>query len=379
MVAIPCGFKSHFAHQFNMKKENEIKKSSTKSLAISILLFLALLFLTFWLIFKDQNLGDIFGVVKNANFWWILGGLALMLGYFLVQSWNVKSIMSSLGEKISLKKMFKFTMIEFFFCAMTPSASGGQPVEIYYMSREGISASKATLAIFIQLCGYQIAVMTLGIISVLFLPYQLPPAVLMFFAIGLLINGIALLVLLSCVFFPKVTQFIAKGFISLLRRAHFKKIDQTEEKLMDGIAQYAKNANFIKHHKKQFALAVARVFLQVSLFFLVPFCIYKAFGLSEHNVFELFAMQSVLFIATAGFPIPGAVGLSESVFLSLYGIAFGVEMINSAMLLNRGITFYWFVFVGILVVLGNIIYLKLRDKKSTKEESTKKTTVQNEN
>ncbi|MBR3264197.1 flippase-like domain-containing protein [Candidatus Saccharibacteria bacterium] len=362
-----------------MKKENEIKKSSTKSLAISILLFLALLFLTFWLIFKDQNLGDIFGVVKNANFWWILGGLALMLGYFLVQSWNVKSIMSSLGEKISLKKMFKFTMIEFFFCAMTPSASGGQPVEIYYMSREGISASKATLAIFIQLCGYQIAVMTLGIISVLFLPYQLPPAVLMFFAIGLLINGIALLVLLSCVFFPKVTQFIAKGFISLLRRAHFKKIDQTEEKLMDGIAQYAKNANFIKHHKKQFALAVARVFLQVSLFFLVPFCIYKAFGLSEHNVFELFAMQSVLFIATAGFPIPGAVGLSESVFLSLYGIAFGVEMINSAMLLNRGITFYWFVFVGILVVLGNIIYLKLRDKKSTKEESTKKTTVQNEN
>ncbi|MBP3899815.1 flippase-like domain-containing protein [Candidatus Saccharibacteria bacterium] len=351
------------------KKEKEIRKSSIKSLTISISLFLALLFLTFWLIFKDQDIGAIFDVAKSANFWWILAGLLLMVGYFLVQSWNVKSILNSLGEKISLKKMFKFTLIEFFFCAMTPSATGGQPLEIYYMSKEGISASKATLAIFVQLCGYQIAVMTLAIFSVLFLPYQLPPGVFMFFTIGLLINGIALLVLLTCVFFPKITRFVAQGYIALLRKAHYKKVDQTEEKLMSGIEQYATNADYIKKHKKQFLIAIGRVFLQVGIYYIVPFCVYKAFGLSEHNVFELFAMQSVLFIATAGFPIPGAVGLSESVFLALYGIAFGVEMISSAMLLHRGITFYGFVIISALVVIGNIIFLKLRERKSQSEDS----------
>ena len=353
------------------QKEKELKKNSVKSLAISISFFLALLFLTFWLIFKDQDLGKIIDVAKSANFWWILLGLAVMLGYFLIQSWNVKKILESLGEKVPLIKMLKYTLIEFFFCAMTPSASGGQPLEIYYMSKEGISAPKATLAIFIQLCGYQIAVMTLGIISVLFLPYKLPPGVFMFFTIGLLINGVALLVLLSCVFLPKITQIATQGIIKLLRKAHFKKVDQIEEKLNSGLEQYAKNAAFIKGHKKLFGIAVARVFGQITLYYIVPFCVYKAFGLTEHNLFELFAMQSVLFIATAGFPIPGSVGLSESVFLALYGSVFGAELISSAMLLNRGITFYLFVIISALIVLGNIIFLKIFTKK-IQEEPTKK-------
>ena len=363
-----CGFKSHFAHQVNFclggqpvkkeQKEKELRKNSVKSLTISISFFLALLFLTFWIIFKDQDLDKILDVAKSANFWWILLGLIVMLGYFLIQAFNVKKILEALGEKVPLKKMLKYTFIEFFFCAMTPSASGGQPLEIYYMSKEGISAPKATMAIFIQLCGYQISVMTLGIISVLFLPYKLPPGVFMFFTIGLLINGVALLVLLSCVFLPRITQVIVGGFVKLLRGARFKKVDQIEENLNSGLEQYAKNAAFIKSHKKLFGIAVARVFGQITLYYIVPFCVYKAFGLTEHNLFELFAMQSVLFIATAGFPVPGSVGLSESVFLALYGSVFGGELISSAMLLNRGITFYLFVIISLVIVLGNIIFLK---------------------
>ena len=349
--------------RWNMKKEKELKKSGVKSLVMSISLFLILLFLTFWLIFKDQDISSIFGVVANSNLWWILLGLLLMVGYFLMQAWNVKSILNSLGEKITLRKMLKFTMIEFFFCAMTPSASGGQPLEIYYMSKEGISASKATLAIFVQLCGYQIAVMTLGIISVLFLPYKLPPGVFMFFLIGLLINGSALLVLLSCVFLPGVTRIATRGIIKIAQKFHYKKVDQMEEKMMNGLEKYAENTTYIKKHKKQFAIAIARVFGQIALYYLVPFCVYKAFSLSERNVVELFAMQSVLFIATAGFPIPGAVGLSETVFLALYGSVFGAEILSSAMILNRGITFYVFVIISLIVVLTNIVILKVIERK----------------
>lgn len=349
-----------------MKKEKELKKSGIKSLVMSMSLFLLLLFLTFWLIFKDQDLGKIFDIADDANIWWILGGLVLMVGYFGVQAWNVKSIMESLGEKITWKKMFKFTLIEFFFCAMTPSATGGQPMEIYYMSKEGISASKATMAIFVQLCGYQIAVMTLGIISVLFLPYKLPPGVFMFFLIGLLINGVALMVLLACVFLPKVAELAAHGIVRVARKLRLKRVDQIEEKFEEGLKKYAESAVFIKSHKKQFAKAISRVFLQVGLYYLVPFCVYKAFGFSEHNVFELFAMQSVLFIATAGFPIPGAVGLSETVFLALYGSVFGAEIISSAMLLNRGVTFYLFVVISAIIVLTNIVLLKVQERKMEK-------------
>lgn len=340
------------------KKEKEVGKSSIKSLIISMSIFAVLLFLTFWLIFKDQDMGEIISVVKGANLWWVLIGLALMLGYFLMQAWNVKTVMNSFGEKISLRKMFKFTLIEFFFCAMTPSASGGQPVEIYYMTKEGYSGSAATMAIFVQLCGYQIAVMTLGIISVLFLPYKLPSGVMLMFTIGLLINGAALLALLVCVFFQGVARAVVMSVVKLLRKLHFKKVDQMQKKLEKSLDEYAQNAKYIKSHKKEFGIAVLKVFAQVGLYYLVPFCVYKAMGLSGHNILELFAMQSVLFIATAGFPIPGAVGLSETIFLALYGAVFGEELINSAMLMNRGITFYLFVLISMIITIVNIFYLR---------------------
>jgi len=228
--------------------EKELKKNSIKNFVISGVIFIGLIFLTFWLIFKDQDMGEVMGVVQQANLWWILGGLLLMLGYFLVQSWNVKTILGSFGEKLTLRKAFKFTLIEFFFCALTPSASGGQPVEIYYMTKEGISGSSATMAIFVQLCGYQISVVLLGIIAVLFLPYKIPSGVHMFFTIGLLINVAALVILLTCVFSQKVSQVAVKWVIKLARRLKYKKVDQMQQRLEEGLEQYAKSAKYIKEN-----------------------------------------------------------------------------------------------------------------------------------
>ena len=98
--------------------------------------------------------------------------------------------------------------------------------------------------------------------------------------------------------------------------------------------------------------------VQIVIFFMIPFFVYKAFNLSGYNIFTLFTMQSILFVATSGLPIPGAIGASETVFLSLYGAVFGEGLLSSAMLLNRGINFYWFVIISMVVVLINTVILR---------------------
>lgn len=353
-------------------KEKEPKKSSIKSLLLSMAIFVVLLIVSFWLIFKDQDLGEIIEVIVGANLLWILVGLIIMVGYFLMQAWNMKSILASFGEKLTLRKSLKFTFIEFFFCAMTPSATGGQPVEIYYMSKEGISASAATMAVFVQLCGFQIAVMTYGVLSVIFLPYKLPSIVFMFFTIGLLINAAVLVVLLTCVFSQGVARTVSGFVVKIAKKLNYKKVDKMQEKMDEGLKQYAKSAEYIKKHKKEFGKAIARVFVQVGLYYLVPFCVYMAFGLDGHHVFEIFAMQSVVFLSTAGIPIPGAVGISETIFLALYGTVFGAELLRSAMLLNRGITFYWFVLVSMFVVVANVLFVRFKLKLNKEKASEDK-------
>ncbi|MBR3135114.1 flippase-like domain-containing protein, partial [Candidatus Saccharibacteria bacterium] len=341
-----------------MDKENTAAQKGLKSIAWYVVIFVLLIFLTFFFVFKDQDLGEVANVVFSANIFFVLLGVALMMGYFMVQAWNVWTLLNSFGENISYKKALKFALIEFFFCSVTPGASGGQPIEIYYMTREKIKGANATVAILIQTVGMQMAIMVLGTACLLLSPSLISDNVLFLFVIGFIINGAALLVLLACLFSQTLAKGIVGWFFDTLKSFGIKKATLWKEGANKSLEQYGKSAKYIKAHKKEFWIAMGKVMLQQSLFYSVPFCVYMAMGLSGHTIWDLFAIQSVLFVATSGLPIPGAVGVSETVFLALYAVAFGEELVSSAMLLNRGITFYLFVMVGLMVVFINIIRLK---------------------
>ena len=319
---------------------------------------------TFWFVFKDQDIGQIFNVAQSANPWFLLLGIFLMLMYFAMEAINIKSILKSFGEKLSFLKAYKFTMIGFFFAAITPSATGGQPLEVYYMSKEKIPAAHSALALLVQVCGIQVSTMLLGIISMLLNIKLLTGPVLWLSIIGLTINGIALIAMLVCIFNNKLTRKLVNGFVNILKHVGFKKIEKRRAKIDKSLDQYADGANYMKTHKKEFAIAMLRVFVQFCFYFSVPYCVYRAFGLEGMSFLEVFALQAILFMATSALPLPGAIGASESVFLNLFGLAFGAELLSSAMLLNRGITFYFFVVITLFVVFINIIRMK-----NTKKES----------
>ncbi len=342
-------------------------KGMFSRMARYVVFFVALMAVTFWLIFKDQDIGGVFEALSKVNYVWILLGILLMLGYFMMQAQNVRKILASFGEHITIWKSLKFTMIEFFFCALTPGASGGQPVEIYYMAKEKIPASKATLAILVQVLDFQIAVMAIGIISQAVMwftdPTLLTGTVAWLLRIGMIINGLALILLAFCVFSNRMAKVIANWFLRLLKKIGVKHIEEKQESLNKALDSYQEGAIYIRTHRNEFMMSIGRALIQVSLFYLVPFCVYKAFGLNGMTVIQLFNIQSVLFLATSGLPLPGAIGASESVFLTLYGTAFGEQLLSPAMLLNRGVSFYLFVLITMGVVMANAIILKRKELK----------------
>ncbi|MBR0403157.1 flippase-like domain-containing protein [Candidatus Saccharibacteria bacterium] len=344
---------------------NMDKKMSTnlRRMVWYAVVFVVLVAATFFFVFKDQDLGEVAHAVFTADILFILLGVALMIGYFMVQAWNIMTLLNSFGEKVSFGKALKFSLIEFFFCSVTPGASGGQPLEIYYMTKEKIKGANATVAILIQTCGMQLAIILLGTICLWLSPALISDNVLFLFVLGFIINGVALLVLLACLFSQTLARGAVNWFFDTLKGFGIKKAKVWKEGIGKSLEQYGQSAEYIKTHKKEFWIAMGKVLLQQSLFYLVPFCVYKAMGLSGATIWELFAIQSVLFVATSGLPIPGAVGVSETVFLALYAVAFGDELVSSAMLLNRGITFYLFVIVGLMVVFINIIRLKKAKEK----------------
>lgn len=344
-----------------MKKKS--KKSFLSTLLIDGVIFCGLIYLTFWLIFKDQDLNKVIDVAYTAKLPFLVLGILLMLGYFAVEAWNVTTLLRNFGEKVEFRKIFRLTMLGFFFCSVTPGASGGQPLEIYYMTREGISGANATLAILIQTCGIQFAVTGLGLICAIIGNEFLSGPVAFLYAIGLLINLAALIILLLCVFFTGGLRRFTRRFFGMLWHLGFKKADKWREDVDAGLDKYAEGSRYIREHKGEFRKAILKATLQMTLFYLVPFTVYLAFGLSEYSILAFFSMQAILFMATSGLPIPGAIGASESVFLGLYGAAFGEELLGSAMVLSRGISFYLFVVVSMFFVFVSLFLVKKKTKR----------------
>lgn len=318
---------------------------------------------TFFFVFKDKNLDEIFHLIINSNGWFLLLGIALMIGYFLLQSSNIYYILKQLNEKITFWRAIKYTVIEYFFCAITPGASGGQPIAIYYMTKDEISTSNATIATIIQTCGIQVAVMSLGVLSLLFSPQLITPDTLFLFVLGLIINGVALLVLLLLLFSPSVTYMIIDKLFSLAEKITNKQFDKYRNVLEREFNKYRSSSRHIKQHPKEFHNAMIRSIIQMGLYFLIPFTVYHALGLSGESIFALFAMQSILFVATSGLPIPGAVGISEAVFLSLYAASFGADLVHTAVLLSRSISFYLFTLIGLLIVAAVTVCRRPNRKK----------------
>ena len=118
-------------------RDMTIRKKSNLKMLRNLILFIALIIFTFWYIFKDQDIKELITTIKSVNLMYIIIGAGIMLLVYLTESYNVRNILVALGEKkLSLIKALKFTWIGFFFSAITPAATGGQPVEIYYMTKE---------------------------------------------------------------------------------------------------------------------------------------------------------------------------------------------------------------------------------------------------
>lgn len=74
----------------------------------------------------------------------------------------------SLGEKAGFLQCIKYAFVGFFYSGITPSASGGQPMQLYYMNRDGHSFVHSTIALVCAAMAYKLILVLMGIGIALF-------------------------------------------------------------------------------------------------------------------------------------------------------------------------------------------------------------------
>ena len=330
------------------------KALSVKSILKNGAIFIILIAISMYFLLRGKNVGDIIGAFHSANPIYIVGAVCCMCVFISCEALNIGRTLKLFGYSYGFFTFLKYALAGFFFSSVTPSATGGQPMQLYYMNRDKITISHATRSLLIELASFQFISISLALIAFfanipLFLGID---TVLRYLLLaGVVLNSIILTFILITIFSKNLVKKIVHFVVNVLTRLKIVKNQTFEQKINEQIEQYRMSAVYIRENKMTILRTVFTSLVQIAALHSIPYLVYQSFGLSGYSFFTIFALQAVLFITVSALPLPGGVGASESGFVILFTALFPGALLNSAMLLSRGISFYLFVLIsGIAVV-----------------------------
>lgn len=330
---------------------------SKKKYLLSVVFFVILLILTFYLLFKDNDIQDIVTSLKNISYEYIVIGLVLVLTYLFTESIYIKLILKSLKQKIHLWQGFVYSCIEFYFSAITPSSTGGQPAQAYYMHKDSIPLTKSSVTLLLNTITFKLVLLIMGLFAVIFYPnliFNNSTLFTIIFIFGVVVNIAMIIACLMLMYSKRWVKSIAIFFINLGHKLHLiKNKDKKIESFYNHLTEYQESAKYIKDNLWVSVKVCLITFIQRLAMFSIAYVVYKAFGFNEHSYIELVVIQLSIAIAIDSLPLPGGIGASEAMLILIYDKIFGEGLSVPAMLVTRGLSYYSCLLLSGLVVLLN--------------------------
>lgn len=324
-------------------------KPNYKKIARGGLLFLALAFLTWYIISKEYKAAEIISALKQADLFWLLPAIFAMALFIFCEGLNIGRSLSLFGHQVKLKDKIKYALTGFFFSSVTPSASGGQPMQVWYMYRDGIPISHSSLSLLIELASFQTVSAIAALSGFLLEKEQILSTAggirwLIFVGIGL--NLLLLCLLLAAIFSQKAIKWLLAVIFVIAGKFIPSKTASLRRKLLSWAAEYRKSACYFRKNPLLIGKILFTALVQLLAFYSIPYCIYQSLGLSGYGWLTLTSIQAVLYVSVSALPLPGAVGVTEGGFAILFSGIFSASSMGCAMILSRSVSFYLAVIIS---------------------------------
>ena len=258
----------------------------------------------------------------------------------------------------------KYSFVGFFFSCITPSATGGQPMQLYYMNRDKVDISVGTVILMIVTILYKFVLVFLGALIFLFRHFLVAEYIgkaAFFFYLGMALNVFCVAFMLILVFEPTLASKIVLWLFQKLEKFHIlKKKEERLEKLQNSMIEYHKAAAIIQGHRIFIFRMFVVTLIQRLIHFSITYLVYRAMGLSALGFIDVVALQSVISISVDMLPLPGGMGISEGLFLNIFKKIFVDGLLYPAMLLSRGISYYALVLIS--AVMTGVAHVTIKRK-----------------
>lgn len=335
----------------------EIRKMALKY-GLCFVLLIVVSWLTFHILLRQYTWHDIRRSLSRTNVpIFLLTSLLIWIHEFCL-AYNLKLLLDLFtGRRVPYSVSLQTVIIGFYFNNITPSAAGGQPMEIYYLYRRGVHIAHSSLVFVVMSLYFYISMFLYNAVALIFnLKFVLGNLGHMkyFLGIGLVLNsGIAFCTYLI-VYKPSILRRLLKALLCVLIKIRIVRHPRRHFRSIAGFFRnYAGGSDLIQGNWRLSLRLLLVCLIQVASLFAIPFGVCLSLG-AKFNwrfFFETFNLQSVLYMSTSAMPTPGAVGITESGFMTMFESVLPHEQVLPAMILTRVINLYGFLIISALVVM----------------------------
>lgn len=307
-----------------------------KSLWLSVLALLILGGATAYVVWNELSSQDIVGTLKKANVWWVLAAACCTIIYFIAEAMNIRRCLRLVGYQTSFAQVLKYAFAGFFFSSITPSSTGGQPGQLYFMAKDKIKVSAGAFSLLCALLSFQIISVLWGVIGAIFAPvnlFNVDGKFAYVFPVGFALN-IGIIIMLFCVLFSRrMTRLFACIALKLPGKKPTKPGDKY--KSLRSFAGYRRAAKLMKLNKIVFIKMLINSIVQITVFFSIPFLCAKALGAADLTWFQGITTQGALFLSVSSLPLPGAAGVTEYGYALFFEDLLPETILGSTLILSR--------------------------------------------
>jgi uncharacterized protein (TIRG00374 family) len=272
-----------------------------------------------WISLRGLRLGEFWDVIKSANYWWILPGIAVYFIAVWVRAWRWHYLLKPIKE-IPTTTMFPITTIGYMGNNIYPARAGEVLRAVILKRREGVAVSASLATIIVERIFD-------GVVMLAFVFINLPELARLTSASGFVGNiqqvaiygtaafVAALVIFLLAAMFPVVTARIGQWFIERFLPARLREqVTGIMHKFLDGLAALRSPLNILM----VFVTSVIIWLFETLKYWFVM----HAFGFSV-SFFALMLMNGIVNLATTIPSAPGYIGTFDApgiAVLSAYGV-----------------------------------------------------------
>ena len=321
-----------------------LKKNSIILLIITVAVLVCVL--------KD-DFGNIVNTLSGANYGWILIALLCFFVGIGFEAKAYQEIIQGYEYEYTFKKSYRMLLITKFFNGITPFSSGGQPMQIYMLKKDGIRLTKATNIISQNFIIYQAALVIFGIIAILinnslklFTEVNLLKQLV---TIGFLINTLVMVGLVVISFSSKFNHFIVNKSISILSKFKLvKDKEKTLAKWREKVDDFHEGAEYLKKNKMLCFRTFIYNMIYLTLNYVMPYFVILALASTSTDATPLKTICASAYVLIMGsfVPIPGASGGIEYGYLRFFGNFITGTLLKASLLIWRTISYYLPMLVG---------------------------------